>query len=98
MEVQTQKEVNVVQLIKGEFTTVQAREVLLSLLNQKINYHLIEKHQKWEKDHNCDMTQLNKRIKELEEEKLKVQELLSTGDSNEQKVKISGNIQISYID
>jgi len=99
MEVKTQKEVNTVELVKGQFTPSQAREVLVSLLDQKINFHLIEKHQKWEKDHNCDMTDLNKRIEELEEEKRKVKEFLSASDDQDvPTIKLSGNILISYID
>lgn len=87
-----------VQLVKGEFTSLQASDVLMSLINQKINYHKIEGLQLWEKDHNCDPGPINKRIEELEEEKRTVQEFISQMSAEGENLEINGLLKLRIVD
>jgi hypothetical protein len=58
-----------IELVNGEFTPTQAADIIISLINQKINYHKIKRFQMWESNHESDLLPLNNRIEELEQEK-----------------------------
>lgn len=66
-----------IQLVKGEFTPDQASDVVMSLLNQKINFHKLKAIQQWEQNHKYDREPLNNRIKQLEEEKVIAADFIS---------------------
>lgn len=102
MEIMTSKDTlkstQKVQLVKGEFSPAQASKVLYALIDQKINFHKIESHQQWEKDHHADINPLKERIAELEKEKRKVNDFISNLNAEGKKLKINGIIEISLID
>jgi hypothetical protein len=102
MEIMTSKDTlkstQKVQLVKGEFSPAQASKVLYALIDQKINFHKIESHQQWEKDHHADINPLKERIAELEKEKRKVNDFISNLTAEGKKLKINGIIEISLID
>ena len=58
-----------IQLVKGLFTPSEASDVVLSLIDQKINFHKIQRLQIWEGNHRCETDQLDDRIAELNQEK-----------------------------
>lgn len=73
IEMQAQK----VQLVKGEFTPHQASDVVMSLLDQKINFHKLKAIQLWEQNHNYDQEPIKNRIKQLEAEKVIASDFIS---------------------
>ena len=94
METTTQK----VQLVKGEFTPSETYDVLVGLINEKINFHKIQRLQVWEGDHNSDTPNLDGRIMELEEEKMNIKEFISSIRGLGKNLKINGVLEISIVD
>jgi len=91
METDTQK----IQLVKGNFTATEASEVIMNLINEKINFHKLQRLQMWEKDHMFNTDPLNARIKELKKEKKIVKEFIENLKSSGQKIKINGVLELS---
>jgi hypothetical protein len=87
-----------IQLVKGKFTPEQASEVMMALLDQKINYHKIEGIQLWEKNHKTDQEPIFKRIKELEAEKQNVTEFISKMRAEGKEIQIKGTLHMSSCD
>jgi hypothetical protein len=87
-----------IQLVKGKFTPSQASEIMIALLDQKINYHKIEAIQLWEKDHKIDQEPINKRIRELEEEKKSAAEFISKMKAEGKKIEIHGTLKMTSSD
>lgn len=86
-----------VKLVDGEFSATQALDILTALINQKINFHKIQKHQHWEQDHTIDETPYIKRIQELEEEKKAMLRFLSENQNECEKFSIKGTLTIKPI-
>jgi hypothetical protein len=84
-----------IQLVKGEFTPSQASDVIMALINQKINYHKIEGLQNWERNHKYDQEPLNNRINELEEEKRIAADFISKMREQGKNLKIKGIIEMT---
>ena len=84
-----------IQLVKGEFTPSEASDVITSLLNEKINFHKLQRLQATEGDHGCDTGQLDGRIKELEEEKRIAKEFISKTRGAGKNLKINGILEIT---
>lgn len=80
-----------IQLVQGTFTPSQATDIVLSLLNQKINYHKLEEVQLWEQNHTINLEPLKNRIAQLEIEKQKATEFI-----NQMKLKGS-NLEINGV-
>ncbi len=58
-----------IQLVKGEFTPSEASHIVMSLIDEKINFHKIQRLQIWEGNHKCKTSQFDGRIAELEKRK-----------------------------
>ena len=87
-----------IQLVKGRFTPTQAMDIILSLINQKINYHKIERIQLWEKNHKSDPEPLSKRILELQEEKKSAEKFLLKMKAEGKDVTINGVLEFTIVD
>jgi hypothetical protein len=87
-----------IQLVKGEFTPMEASHVILALLDQKINFHKIERLQLWEENHGFKTEQLDGRIKELQNEKKVAKEFIDSYKSLGQNLKINGTLEITLAD
>ncbi|MGL2986531.1 hypothetical protein ACSVH5_02945 [Flavobacterium sp. RSSA_27] len=83
------------QLIDGEFTPIAAAKVLFPLINNKINYHSLESFSN-EIRFDKDVTNSKKRIAELQEVQLLIQELLEKAEENGLKLKITSQIKIEF--
>lgn len=86
-----------VQLVKGDFSPVEASQIILSLINEKINFHKIERLQIWEGNHNCETEPLDKRIEELENEKIIAKEIIEKAKRKGQQIKINGVLEITLL-
>jgi len=96
--VQTEKITQNIQLVKGEFTPSEAAHVITSLIDEKINFHKIQRLQIWEGDHQCKTGKLDGRIGELEMEKENARELINGLRKLGKNIKINGTLEISVIE
>ncbi len=87
-----------IQLVNGEFTPSEASDIIISLINEKINFHKIKRLQLWEGNHKYDTDQLDGRIKELREEKRIASEFIASTESLGRKLKINGILEITIAD
>ena len=62
------KKIQKIQLVKGEFTSSEASDIIMNLFNEKINFHKKQRLQLWEGNHKSNTEHLDKRIKGLENE------------------------------
>ena len=92
---QTEKVAQKIQLVKGEFTPSEASHIIVNLIDEKINFHKLQRLQIWEGDHKRETDQLDGRIKELEKEKLIAREFINSTRSLGHNLKINGIIEIS---
>ncbi len=86
-----------INLIDGEFNLEEAREILIDLINKKIQFHSLKSHEKWERNGTVD-TNGHNRIKKLEEARNQILELTNTNSSKESHLRISSFIHISELD
>ena len=66
-----------VQLVNGVFTPSEAADIIGSLIDEKINFHKIQRLQRWEGNHKCDTGDLNDRITELEQDRAQALEFIA---------------------
>ncbi|MFT6837446.1 MAG: hypothetical protein ACJAUO_002033 [Sediminicola sp.] len=85
----------IVQLVKGVFTPSEAYDVMISLINEKINFHNLQRLQLWEENNGFDTDQLDGRIKELLEEKQNVIEIIEKFKGLGKDLKINGILEIT---
>lgn len=83
-----------INLIDGDFSAENAREILIDLINKKIQFHSLKSHEKWEKSGTIDLNG-QKRIKELEQARANILELTNTIASNETRFTIHSFIHIT---
>ena len=88
------KKTETIELIKGTFTPDEAREILLQLLNSKINFHNLKNWSSRERfgKPNADSEQ---RLIKLEESRKKVERLISTSINEKKSLIINSSIEIN---
>ncbi|GAA4800652.1 hypothetical protein [Litoribaculum gwangyangense] len=87
-----------VQLVKGEFSPSDASYVIMSLIDEKINFHKIQRLQKWEGNHHASTNELDDRITELEKEKEIAREFIAKSRKLNSNLKINGILEITMSD
>lgn len=87
-----------VKLVDGEFTPVQAIDIITSLIKQKVNFHKVEGLQNWMGDHYSDSKPINNRIQELQNAEKTAKEFIMNMKKNGKKIKITANLSISAVD
>ncbi len=92
---QIEKKMQQIQLVKGEFTPSEASHVIMNLIDEKINFHKLQRLQIWEGDHECKTSSLDGRIQELEKEKEIAREFINNSRSLGKNLKINGTLEIS---
>lgn len=97
-KIQTVETSQIVELVKGVYTPAEALHVVMSLLDEKINFHKIQRLQLWEGNHKQDTNQIKARIKELEHEKEMVKEFIHNTMDINKKIVINGKLDISIED
>lgn len=91
IEKKTQK----IQLVKGAFTPSEASHVIMSLIDEKINFHKIQRLQKWEGNYKSDTVDLDNRITQLIKEKEIARAFIADSISQNRNLNINGIIEIS---
>ena len=94
---QLEKETQQIRLIKGEFTPTEASNVIINLINEKINFHKLQRLQTWENNHNSKTDHIDSRIKELEKEKEIAIDFLNMSEDMGLNLKVNGVLEITVI-
>lgn len=84
-----------IQLVEGEFTPSEASDIIINLLNEKINFHKLQRLRDSEGDHHCDTEKLDGRIGALEKEKAIARDYIKRVRSEGKKLKINGVLEIT---
>ena len=84
-----------IQLVKGAFSPAEASDIICGLIDEKINFHKLQRLTLWEGEHNCQTEQLDGRILELEEEKRIAKEFISRNREQQRPLKITGTLEIT---
>ena len=92
---QIEKGTQKIELVKGEFTPSEASHIIMNLIDQKINFHKLQRLQIWEGNHECKTNQLDGRIEELEREKEIARNFISSIRGLGQNLIIDGVLKIS---
>ncbi len=85
------------KLIEGEFSFNEAREILTSMFNSKINFHNIQNWSSQERYGKDDET-AQKKIPLLKNEIEKLEEIILEAKANNKKLVINSEINISLKD
>lgn len=88
------KKTETIVLIKGTFTPNEAREILLQLLDSKINFHNLKNWSARERFGKPDADS-EQRLKHLSESRAKVQTLVAKSINEEKSVTINSIIEIT---
>lgn len=95
-ELTTSEKINQkIQLVKGDFTPSEALHVITSLIDEKINFHKIQRLQKWEGNHKSNTDELDDRISQLEKEKQIAREFITNSRISNSNLKINGILEIT---
>lgn len=92
---QIEKATQKIELVKGEFTPSEAFDVIMKLIDIKINFHKIQRLQIWEGNHKCKTNQLDGRIQELEKEKEIAREFINSKRGLGLNLVINGTLELS---
>lgn len=82
------------QLVEGEFAPLEAKKILLGLINSKINFHQLE-HFSNEVRFNEKTSHAKQRVKALTNASEQITDLVATNSN--MKFKIEGSIQITLV-
>jgi len=92
---QIEKATQKIELVKGGFTPSEASDVIMKLIDVKINFHKIQRLQIWEGNHKCKTNQLDGRIQELEREKEIAREFIDSKRGLGLNLIINGTLELS---
>ena len=92
---QIEKATQKIELVKGEFTPSEASDIIMKLIDIKINFHKIQRLQIWEGNHKCKTNQLDGRIQELEKEKEIAREFINSKRGLGLNLIINGTLKLS---
>ena len=84
-----------IQLVEGEFTVSEASDVVLSLLNEKINFHKLQRLSLSEGSDSANTNYPDGRITELQHEKSVAKEFFAEARGKGKTIKIDGILNIS---
>lgn len=85
------------KLIDGVFSPIEAKKMIISLINNKINYHNLEdfsNHVRF----NDNLSHSQKRIIELQKTKDEVSNLIARAENEGFRLKINSTIEINIIE
>ena len=87
-----------IQLVKGEFNSSEAFDILIALIDEKINFHKLQRLQVCEGNHFSETDELDGRIKELVTEKQRVKTFLAETRDSGKNYEINGVLEIKIVD
>ena len=81
------------QLIDGRFDVDEAKDVLMGLLNHKIQFHEL-KNFSWKERYGTENDQSNKRLRELNKDRERLAAVLEFAEQNKLNIEIQSTIKI----
>lgn len=87
-----------VQLVKGEFSPSEAWDVINGLLDEKINFHKIQRLKIYEGNEQAETLDADERIRELMEEKKHARRVVREARERGCTLEISGTINFKLKD
>lgn len=84
------------KLIDGHFTPIEAKSILFTLVNSKINFHSMESFGITIRT-NGDVSAHEKRIAELKKTNVEIKKLLDFAIKNNVNVKVNAKIEIELV-
>lgn len=87
-----------IQLVDGTFTPTEASDVINALIDEKINFHKIQRLKIYEGNHQGKTNLLDNRIEELEQEKLTARNIIQQARTKGRNITINGVLEIKYVD
>jgi hypothetical protein len=85
-----------IKLVEGQFTPSEAVDVISALIDEKINFHKLQRLSLREGDENADTSYTNNRIQELMREKQIAKDFINNARCEGCKVRIDGILQITF--
>lgn len=89
---------NTVKLVEGTFTPSEAKDVVSSLIKEKLNFHKIHRLSILEGNDNSDISYDNSRVMQLIDAQDNFKELCKMVDEDGKRMKIHGLLEIEIID
>ena len=86
-----------VQLVEGLFTPSEANHIVNVLIEQKVNFHKLQKLRVCEGCEDADTTYENNRIQELLNEKQTAKDYIAIARKEGYNVVINGTLNISFV-
>jgi len=84
-----------IQLVDGTFSPSEASDVILALLDEKINFHKLQRISWCEGSDKADTEYPDGRIKELQEEKRIAKEFIASVRNEGKRLRIDGILNIT---
>ncbi|MGV6830011.1 MAG: hypothetical protein ACWA5P_00425 [bacterium] len=85
-----------VQLVEGTFTPTQASDVIIGLIEKKINFHKLQRLTMCEGDENCDTRLQDNRINELYTELRRAKEIIKEAREQGFHLEVNGTLEFNY--
>jgi len=85
------------KLIDGVFNPVEAKKIIISLINNKINYHNLEDFSNHVRFNN-NLSHSQKRVNELQDAKEEIANLISLAEEKGWELKINSTIEINIVE
>ncbi|MAN58995.1 MAG: hypothetical protein CMC08_04070 [Flavobacteriaceae bacterium] len=98
-ETRTEKSVVVekIQLVDGDFTPIEALDVIRGLIDEKINFHKVQRLSITEREQLADTGYPDGRIRELMQEKEKAKEALLEAYEKGYQIRINGILEMEFV-
>ncbi|MBS9462417.1 hypothetical protein KIM67_08350 [Flagellimonas sp. 389] len=84
-----------IQLVDGSFTPSEACDVITALIDEKINFHKLQRISWCEGDRDANTKYPDERILELEKEKVIAKEFINSLRNEGKRLRIDGILKIS---
>ncbi len=95
---ETKTLIDSLKLIEGTFSPKSTSDLLKKFINEKINYHKINRLILTEANHSDDTPYDNSRIYELQEDLLRLEEAIQYAKDNNKNFKLNSTINIEFVD
>ena len=97
-DLEIKKAISSLKLIDGVFTPSSTSDLLKGFINEKINYHKVQKLMLTEANHSDTTPFDNSRINELKNDLIKLYEAVEFARENNKKFKLNATINIELVD
>ncbi|MCE7923142.1 MAG: hypothetical protein DYG98_08790 [Haliscomenobacteraceae bacterium CHB4] len=84
----------IIQIVNGNFSPVEAREMLNELITSRINFHNIQMLKRWEANHRYDPSEDDKKINAMRKGKAEAIELIEKAKREGFNIEIIGDIKV----